>query len=155
MLAAPPVPRAEPLRSLEHLAHASTQGGSPTSQPDRHTSKTGAHASLAIGDRALGLAPSAYLQLGGRALLRLPVHVHAEGTLYADEPRKRGAAYMCTMLTPKEAAMTAHINPFAAKQLTGAPPSQNTVAQTDSQDKPPREVEGWAWHAAITSSRGR
>ena len=76
MLAAPPVPTAEPLRSLEHLAHASTQGGSPTSQPNRHTHKTGAHASLAIGDRALGLAPSAYLQLGGRALLRLPVHVH-------------------------------------------------------------------------------
>ena len=48
-LAAPPVPRAEPLRSLEHSAHASAQGGSPTPQPDRHTSKTGAHASLATG----------------------------------------------------------------------------------------------------------
>ena len=34
---------------------------------------------MAIGDRALGLAPSAYLQLGGRALLRLPVHVHPRG----------------------------------------------------------------------------
>ena len=76
MLTAPPVPTAEPLRSLEHSAHASAQGGSPTPQPDRHTSKPGAHASLAIGDRALGLAPSAYLQLGERALLRLRVHVH-------------------------------------------------------------------------------
>ena len=40
-----------------HARGSSAQGGSPTPQPDRHTSKTGAHASLATGDRALGLAP--------------------------------------------------------------------------------------------------
>ena len=35
---------------------------------------------MATGDRALGLAPSAYLQLGERALLRLSVHVRYANT---------------------------------------------------------------------------
>ena len=70
-------------------------------QPDRHTSKTGAHASLAIGDRALGLAPSAYLQLDDnsppqqahrRAAHALPRYTPGAGALRGLLPASHGRA---------------------------------------------------------------
>ena len=83
LLAAPPVPRAEPLRSLGiHLAHASAQGGSPTPQSDRHTSDRG---SCELGDRLHALSLTTARWTGFLASPRARAHAPSHTQLHKRE----------------------------------------------------------------------